>query len=88
MLLQYSTAASLLALCSLSNAYALKHKRDSSEVALYAYGSEADGAPVFYDNGKLLNFPHMSPTHSNNRACLYRLGSPRLGHSNKHYFHH
>ena len=53
MLFQYSTAASLLALCSLSNAFALHHKRDTTETALYAYGSEADGAPVFYSNGKL-----------------------------------
>jgi hypothetical protein len=53
MLFQYSTTASLLALCSLSNAFALNRKRDTTEAALYAYGSEADGAPVFYSNGKL-----------------------------------
>ena len=54
MLLQYSTASSLLALCSLSNVFALNHKRATTEVTLYAYGSEANGAPVFYSNGQFL----------------------------------
>lgn len=51
MFFQYSTAASFLALCSLPNALAFNHKRDTTTTSLYAYGSEADGAPVFYSNG-------------------------------------
>ena len=57
MLFSYSTAASLLALCSFSDALAFKHKRDTSDVTVYAYGSEANGAPVFYVNGKLPTTP-------------------------------
>lgn len=54
MLLQYSTAASFLALCSLSNAFTLNHKRATTEATLYAYGTEANGARIFYSNGQLL----------------------------------
>lgn len=60
MLFFYSTAASLLALCSLSDAFAYKHKRATSDVTLFAYGSEANGATVFYDNGELPTTSHKS----------------------------
>ncbi|CZR69398.1 uncharacterized protein PAC_19298 [Phialocephala subalpina] len=58
MLFNSITAASLLALCTLSNASALKYKRATeSDVTLYAYGSEANGAPIFYADG---NSPKLS----------------------------
>lgn len=50
------TAASLLALISLSNASALKKFRRASEsdVNLYCYGSYANGAAIWYADGTLL----------------------------------
>jgi hypothetical protein len=53
MLFKSSTTASLLALCALSSAASLKHKRATkSGVTLYAYGENANGGPVFYADGK------------------------------------
>ena len=53
MLFSYTTAAYLLALCGLSNAAAFKHRRDTlSDITVYAYGTESNGDPVFYANGK------------------------------------
>jgi hypothetical protein len=53
MLLNFSSTASLLALCALSSAASLKHKRATkSGVTLYAYGETANGGPIFYADGK------------------------------------
>ncbi|KAF4629955.1 hypothetical protein G7Y89_g8183 [Cudoniella acicularis] len=41
---------SLLAIAGLSNASLIKHKRDTG-ISLYAYGSDTNGAPVFYSEG-------------------------------------
>jgi hypothetical protein len=52
MLFKSFTAASLLALMSLSDATALKFRRASeSDVTLYAYGAQANGASIFYADG-------------------------------------
>ena len=56
MLFDFTTAASLLALSSFTTAATFQHKRatltNTIDTALYAYGEDADGARVFYHNGK------------------------------------
>jgi hypothetical protein len=57
MLFNFSSTASLLALCVLSSAASLKHKRATkSGVTLYAYGENANGGPVFYADGKSFHY--------------------------------
>lgn len=52
MLFKTTPITALLALTSLSTAASIRNnKRDTTETALYAYGEEANGAPVFYGPG-------------------------------------
>ncbi len=54
-----STAASFLALLSLSIAASLKHKRiTQTGVSLYGYGDDTNGAPIIYIDGTI---PQISP---------------------------
>lgn len=61
------TTAAWLASCALTNAATLKHKRTTESVTLYAYGGVANGAEVFYIDGKSLKtalstlFDHYKP---------------------------
>jgi hypothetical protein len=53
MLLTSSKTLSILALLGSVSAAATKFKRDTESVILYSYGGETNGAPVYYDDGKI-----------------------------------
>lgn len=57
MLFKSTTAAAcLLAIVGSSSAKAIPQKRATSTSSLYAYGSGANGARVFYDDGMMVSF--------------------------------
>lgn len=51
----HCTIAALLGSCALSIGTTLRHKRTTESVTLYAYGGIANGAEIFYIDGKSLN---------------------------------
>jgi hypothetical protein len=51
----------LLALSGAASAKGLNQKRDVTNTALYAYGTNISGASVFYGDGTHLSFPILSP---------------------------
>jgi hypothetical protein len=69
--------AALLALSGVSNAATIKNmKRDTVSTSLYAYGSETNGAQVFYADGKYTKFPTYPS--ANNQTGLAYIGSGAL----------
>jgi hypothetical protein len=54
MLFKLGSVCRLLAMSSFSNAVALNNRQADSNITLFVYGSDVNGAPLFYADGKLI----------------------------------